>query len=297
MALSQPRVIFGVHSITPFSRTTGEAYGTAKVIGEASMSLSGELVKLMGGSNKYPWAIEDGAINAEISMKIREYPNFLFELFLGKAPTLSTVDTAGTVSTLTDKYGTSTVDATTGIASVAVLAASKANLKFGRYLVKVVTATTVDVYALSDVDFARGTDATFVNDSLKITSSPLTITSGADTNVANFGFKLVGGSGTIGMTAGDTATFEVLPPSDSGADVKVGGSADTYPEFSLLLVAQKQGSGHMSEIEVFRAKGIGAPIGFTEKAFSEAEIKIEAFYDSAQDGVFRLRDLYPTTAQ
>lgn len=297
MSLSQPRAIFGVHSITPFSRTTGEPYGTAKVIGEASIGLSGELIKLMGGSNKYPWAVEDGAINAEISLKIREYPNFLFELFLGKAPTTAGVDTAGTTSALTDKFGTSVVDATTGIASVSVLTASKANLKFGRYLVKAASSTTIDIYALSDIDFARGTDATFVNDTLKITSSALTITSGSNTDVAAFGLRFTGGSGTIGMTAGDTATFEVLPPSDSSADVKVGGSADTYPEFSLLLVAQKQGSGHMTEIEVFRAKGIGAPIGFTEKAFSEAEIKVEAFYDSVQDGVFRMRDLYPTTAQ
>src|SRR5688572_29249809 len=117
MALSAPRILYGVHSVTPYSRTTGLFYGTAKVVGEFSMGLSGEVQKLFGGSSPYAWAIEKGVINSEVSFKLKQWESFLFEIFMGKAPTDSTADTAGTATTLTNKSGTSVV-ASTGIATV-----------------------------------------------------------------------------------------------------------------------------------------------------------------------------------
>ena len=71
MALSNPRIVFGVHSVSPYSRTTGEFYGILKVLGGSSLSLSGELLKLNGGSRKYPWAVEDGLITAEMTLKVK----------------------------------------------------------------------------------------------------------------------------------------------------------------------------------------------------------------------------------
>lgn len=294
MSLSNPRAIFGVYSVTPYSRTTGEPYGTAKVVGEASVGLSGELVKLMGGASKYPWAIEDGAISSEISMKFKEYPDFLFELFLGKKPTASGADTAGACSALTNKKGTSLQSATTGIASAAVKAAAKADLKFTKYVVKAASSTTVDVYAKSDIDFGRGTDKVYEDDLLKITASPLTIVASTAVEIPGFGIELTGGSGVIGMTAGDTAEFDVKPPSTKSMEVVIGATNDVYPEFGLICMAQQMSSGEMFELDVFRAKGIGAPIAFAEKAFSEAEIKVEAFYDSAKNGVFKARWIQPS---
>ena len=222
MSLSNPRTIYGVHSVTPYSRTDGTYYGTAKVLGEASVSLKGELTKLYGGASKFPWAVEDGVINSEISLKLKEYPDFLFQLFLGKAPTAVSADTAGAVTTLTNVYGSTAKSATIGVASVAVKAAAKTDLKLTKYLVKVVSATTVDVYAGSDVDFGRGTAKVFENDALKITATPLTIVSATATEIPGYGVELTGGSGTIAMTAGDTASFEVKPPSTSSMSVKVG---------------------------------------------------------------------------
>ena len=60
MALSAPRAFFGIHSITPYSRSDGTFYGTLKVLENSSLSLSGETIDLVGGSSKFPWGSEDG---------------------------------------------------------------------------------------------------------------------------------------------------------------------------------------------------------------------------------------------
>ena len=121
MSLSEKRIIFGVHQVTPYSRTTGKPYGTLKCLKSSSLSLSGESIDLNAGSNKYAWASEDSKISAEMSLKFSEYPAFLFELFLGKAPTENGADTAGSVSTPVEFNGTSIMDATNGISAVAVI--------------------------------------------------------------------------------------------------------------------------------------------------------------------------------
>lgn len=201
MALSNIRYVYGVHSFAPYSRTTGEFYGIARVLGGSSVSLSGELVKLNGGSNKYPWAVEDSTITAEIALKVKQYEDFMFELFLGKAPTAVAADSAGTVSSIVDKYGTSVV-ASTGLASVSVIPTTgAADLKFGKYVVKAASATTIDVYVSSNIDFARGSDADYQNDLLKVTVSPVTITTGGNTDIANLGLRFVGGAGVIAFVS------------------------------------------------------------------------------------------------
>lgn len=293
MALSEPRVLFGVHSVSPYSRTTGEFYGILKVLGGSSISLSGETVDLMGGSSQYPWASEDGNIEAEMSLKVKEYPDFLFTLFLGKAPTSNNAEASGNASAVANKKGTSVVNSSTGITSVLTVGTA-ADLKFGKYVVKAASATTVNVYYSSDADIARGTNGTYQDDLLKITASALTIVSGMATAIPNFGLSFNGGSGTIGMTTGDTATFEIRPINSGSMDVVVGSVSDSlFPEFGAIVMGQKRGNQEMVEIDVYRAKGIGLPIGFEEKAWSEAEIKAKLLYDSALDGVFKLRHVKP----
>lgn len=295
MALSERRAIFGVHSATPYSRTTKTPYGILKVLGSSSLSLTGELIKLNGGSSRYPWAIEPGLITAEMSLKVREYPSFLWELFQGKAPTDGSAETSGNVSTLTNFYGTSIV-ASTGIASVLVIPTTgPANLKFGKYLVKAVSTTTVDVYAFSDVDFARGgTDAAYTSDLLKVAAA-VTIVQSTATDVTSIGVKLTGDSGTIGMTVGDTATFEVRPINTAYMTVSVGASGDVNPEFGCLVMAQKRANGQMFEIDLLRCTGTGLPMGLEENKFSESEIKVEAFYDSTADAVYKIRHVTPSS--
>ena len=296
MALSQPRSFFGVHSVSPYNRSTGEFYGILKVLGGSSISLSGENIELLGGSSKYAWAVEDGKIDSELSLKTREYPDFLFELFLGKAPTAGSAEAAGNASTVTNKYGTSVVNATTGITSTLTVGTA-ADLKFGKYVIKAASTTTVDVYFSSDEDLARGTNGTYQSDLLKITASPLTVTAATPTAITGFGISFTGGSGTIGLTAGDTATFQVRPINTKYMTVTIGSASDTvFPEFGCIVMSQKRGSGEMFEIDAVRCKGSGLPVGFNEKAWSEAEIKAKCLYDSSQDAVLIIRHVTPVTA-
>lgn len=293
MALSDPRIIYGVHSITTYSRTTGLPYGTAKVLANSSFTLTGELTELFGGSQKFAWAIEEGNINAEIALNVKQIEDWMFELFLGKAPTTASSGASGATSTIANKQGTSAV-ASTGIASVGAKSGSESDMKFTKYVVKVVTATTVDVYAMSDLDFNRGTDKSFENDLLKITASPLTITQSAAVEVPGYGIELTGDSGVIGMTADDTAEFEVYPPYDKTSDVVIGGTSDTFVEFGAIMVAQQRSNGEMFEIDAYRVKGSGLPLGLAEKAFGEPEITAKAFYDSAKNGVAKIRMIDPS---
>lgn len=295
MGLSNPRINFGVHSLTPYNRSTGEFYGILKVLGGSSLQLTGELIKLNGGSLKYPWAIEEGYTTAELAIKPKEYPDFLFELFLGKAPTLTdTPDTDGTFTTPENKTGTSVIDASTGIASVEVIPSTGApNLKFGKYVVKAASSTTVDVYASTDVDFNRGSNHEFSND-LLLVATGLTITASTPTTIAALGFQFTGGSGTIGMTTGDTAVFELVPPFTKKMEVTIGGTSDTFPEFGAIIMAKQRSNQEMFEIDAFRCKASGMPLGFEANTFAEGEIKAELFYDSSKNGIFKARHVTPS---
>lgn len=295
MALSDPRIIYGVHSISPYARASKLPYGILKVIGSASIALTADLEQLYAGSNKYAWAAESKTVATELTAKVKAYPGFLFALFLGATVTDAAADTAGTVSTLTNVLGTSLRNTTTGIASVGVLTASKANLKFGAYVAKVLTSTTIGIYLLSDIDITRGTDAVYTDDNLGLTLSTITIaTASALTNVADLGLVFTGGSGTIGMTVGDTASFNVLPPSTKSSEIVVGKSTDTLPAFGALILSQKRATGEMFEIDAHNCVGGGLPISLEETAFSQPELKMTCLYDSALDRVFTIRHILPS---
>lgn len=294
MALSQPKTIFGIHSLTAYDITTREPLGIAKVDASAELSSEGELIALNGGSSKYAWKVERGLITAELSVTIREYPDFLFETLLGKAITVNAAESGGSVTTLTNANGTSTVNASTGIASVGVVSGSEADVKFSGYVVKVVTATTVDVYAYTDVDFGNGTDKVFENDLLKITASPLTIVASTPVTVPGFGVELTGGSGTIGMTADDTATFEARPINTESNEVVVGSSTEVFNDFGLIISAQRPGDKYMTQLDCYRVAGAGLPIAFTENAFSEATINMQLYRDTTRDGLYSFERVLAT---
>ncbi len=292
MALSSPRTIFGIHQITPYNRSTGEFYGTSRVLSGSTFSLSGETIDLFGGSSKYSWQTEDGTVSAELAMTMKEYPDWAMRLFLGKNPTNNSAEATGAVSTITNKYGTSIVNATTGIASIAATAADESDLKFGKYVIKATAADTVSVYCSSNIDFARGADVTFTDDDLLIESGVTIADTGATIALADFGITLTSGSGTIAMAIGDTATFEVRPINAASTIATFGSSVDVYPEFGCLVYAAPQGGNNrMFEIDVLKCKAIGMPIGFVANEFSEAEITVKAAYDSTENAVFRMREI------
>lgn len=293
MALSDPRIIFGVHSITPYNRTTKLPYGILKVIGSASLSLSSDIEQLFAGSNKFAWAAEAKTVNSELTAKVKAYPGFLFELFLGASVTDASADASGTVSTPVAGTG-SLINATTGLASVGIIPTTgKANLKFGKYVLQAASATTVNLYLLSDIDITRGTDGSYVDDTLEV-SGPHTVSdTGGTTDITAYGLVLTGGSGTVALTTGDSIMFEVKPPSASSSAIVVGASTTTFPAFGALLMAQKRATGELFEIDALNCIASGLPIALEEQAFSQPEIKMTCLYDSTNDAVFKIRAYVP----
>lgn len=292
MARNTPRAIFGVHGVTPYNRTTGLPYGELRVLKSSSLSLNGELVELMGGSSKYPWASEEGAITAEMSLNAGELPNFMFELFLGNAPTANSTETSGNISTLTNKNGSTVQDGTNGIASVFLLAGSSANLKFGKYVVKAVASNKFDLYYLTGIDVGRGVDGTFLTDDLKVASSVAFTASVASVPAFGVSFAQIG---TPAFVTGDTATFDVRPVNSGSTTVRIGGVANqSFPEFGALVYAQKRGNQEMLEFDLFRCKAAGMPLPFEQGAFAAFEIKVKCLYDDVKDGLFDMRHVQPT---
>lgn len=292
MSLSPPRILYGVHSISPYRPESGEPYGMARVIGQFSTNFSGELQELRGGSAKFPWAVEESSVAGELSISFKEYASWMFTLFLGATP-VETGAAGGSVSGFENAKGSSVKASATGIAAVSVIPSTgAANLKFTRYVIKVASSTTVDIYALSDVDFSRGTGVEHIDDSLKVAAAQ-TVASETDTDIASLGIRLEGGDGSIGMTIGDTAVFEVLPPSLKSMEAVIGARGQTFPEFGCLAVGQKRGSGEMVEIDIYRCKGAGLPLSFQENSWSEAETAATALYDSARNGVYKIRHVTP----
>lgn len=289
---SQPRQFFGVHSFTPYSRTDGTFYGAMKVLKGSSFSFQAELVESMGGANRYPWAVEEGKITAELSLKFAQFDDFVFTLFMGKAPTSTGAETTGAVSTLTNVYGSSIKNASNGISGVAATSSDESDLKFGKYLLKATAAGVATLYLASDVDIGRGNNAAYTSDLLAIE----TITVSSTSHVSSLTGLTFTKAGTPAFTTNDTAEFYVRPIAGSGGmTVDIGSIQDqSFPEFGALVYGQKRGTQELIEIEAFRCKAAGFPLNFEENAWAEAETKIKLFYDASKDKVFSIRFVTPS---
>jgi len=267
-------IFWGAHTVTILDPENGflpYQDGMLEIIGSVENNFSYENVPLNGGSSSFPFASETGAASSEISMVVRQANRSMFETFAGGIATETAGSTTGTVGTLVNTKGTSVV-ATTGIDSVSALSGSEANLKNGLYMVKVVTSTTVNIYAATNVDLLTGTDVEFQDTSYKLLASNLTITQSSDTDVTSLGIKLTGDSGTIGMTVGDVAMFEVSRAHDGLREYSVGGIGQVPPYVGLYFVSAPQGDGTVTTIFFPKVKFAGLPLNFTEKQFSEFTI-------------------------
>lgn len=268
------RAIFGIHSVTPYRLSDGVPYSKEpfKVLGSFSCNLTQEIINLNGGSNFDVWDTELGNRTTEGTMLLREYPNALFEIATGQAVTDNTAQSGGSVSALRNIKGSSVFEAATGIASVGVKSGSEANVPYARITVVAVSPTTVDIYADSDIDFAQGAAKAFQSGSQKVNSSPITITTGGAVEIPDFGIELTGGSGTIGMTIGDTATFESKPINTASREVVVGGELARPQNIGIIAYSQRRSSNIITKINIHSALVSGLPLPFTEKAFAEGEI-------------------------
>ncbi|MCP3684536.1 MAG: hypothetical protein GY861_17865 [bacterium] len=289
MALSSNRIVYGIHSMAPYRRTDGLPYGIFKVIGGGTISFAAETEKLFGGSNKFAWASESKTIDSTFTSTVKSMPDFLFELYLGATATQTAAATLGTiVDAAANKNGTSVIDATTGIASVTIKSGSEADLKDGSYVIKAVSATTVDVFVMSDIAFDKGTDAVYENDLLKITATPITVVASTAADIPNFGLEITGGSGTIGMTADDTAILKVAAAHGGVSEIVIGKSTTTFPEHGIVALSAKRADGSLFEIEMYKAVGTGFPIALEETVFSVPELTVDLLYDECENAIAKI---------
>ncbi|MBL4761285.1 MAG: hypothetical protein JKY93_01130 [Gammaproteobacteria bacterium] len=287
--MAQRQQLFGIHEATAYDPATKLPLGNAKILGQANMNFSGETVQNTGGSSSTPWSVEDGLVNTEVSITFKEYPNWLWEALNGATPIENAAEVLGAISSaLQNVKGTSALNAVTGIASVGVKVGSEIDLKTGIYTLVFVTATTADIYSMTDVDFGQGTKKSYINDKLKINNTPILITSGGASVVPDFGIELIGGSGVIAANVGDTATFEVRAINTGSDEVVVGSSISKFKEIGLVLTAQRRSDGQVFIIDVFRAKGNTLSVPMTAKEFAETETPLVAFYDEARDGIYKM---------
>lgn len=288
MSLAQPRTVFGVHTISPYDPKTGEFYGIARVVQGSTFKLEGDTIELKGGSNRFSWAVEDGDINAELSFSVSEYPNWLFTIFGGKAPTQGTAESGGFASPLTDKKGTTVVSAAGLLATITL--STPADLKMGRYVVKATAADAFKLFVSSSIDFGRGSAVDYTDDSLEI-ASVTGVGSGSTHAIAGFGITFTAGASPGAMTIGDTATFDIRPVNNFNRKVTVGGIADVFPEFGCMVYAQKSGTGAIFEIDCFRMKSIGLGLGADRKTFAQNDYTAKAIYDSVRNGICQISDV------
>lgn len=285
------RIVYGIHSIAPYKLTDKLPYGILKVLGGGTMTLSSEFEELFGGANKFAWAVEAKTISTEWTATVKSMPDFLFELFLGATVTATAASATGTIGTLINKLGTSVLDATTGIASVGLKSGESDKLKDGQYVVLAVSATTVDVYALTDIEFKKDSDSilSLLTDDNKITESALTITAATPVTIPNLGVELTGGSGTIALVTDDTAFFTLSSPHGGLSVIDIGKSGATFPEHGQVCLAQKRADGSTFEIEMYKVIGSGFPVPMEEQAFSIPELAMKLVYDDVEDKVATIK--------
>ena len=289
MSNAEKKSIFSIHQVTLYNRISKEFIGTLEVLEGSQLALEGELVELRGGSNKFTWQVEEANINSDVSLQFSEYPAWLLEILWGASITTNAAEANGSVSALINATGTPIFNATTGIDSMAVLAGSEDNMKFGKYVIKGTSvAGEVDIYISTNIDADRGSSISIDDNLLIEVATGVTVTSGADTDIADLGIKIVGGSAVIGMTEDDTATFTVRPPNSGSEVVRVGQKGASFPEFGMIVLAQKSGSLEITQFDCFKCKAAGLPVGMTRAQFSQGEVTVKMQYDPGENAVFEM---------
>jgi hypothetical protein len=289
MGLKQPKTIFGIHSMTPYNIDTKVPYGIARVLQGSTLSLEGEVVELFGGSSKFAWALEDGDFTtAEISFSMSEYPDWLFEIFGGKAPTTRTAETSGDVTDLEAAFGT--IIGAAGLLAT-ITTTDAANLKTGTYSVQATAADAFAVYAMTNVDFGRGDELDFSDESLKIAEFTGVAGEGSVHAIPELGISFTTGASAAAFTIGDSATFQIRAINQESRDVIIGGIADIFPEFGAFLYAQKSGSGQIFEIDAFKCKALGLGLGAERKQFGQNDYTAKLSYDASRNGILRIREV------
>lgn len=295
MAKDKKQLGFGIHGVTVRDYFSGLPIAELDVVGDLTLPVTAETEALFGGSHVWPVAGEPKTIMSEGSLELREYPEEIAEYFVAGVGVKTAASATGAVTAPANYKGTSAMSATTGVASAGIKTGENANLKAGQYIGVVVTASTVDIYATTTVDAKKGTAYTVQGDNLKITATPLTIATTTPVEIPNTGIELTGGSGTIGMTVGDTFYFEVYPPHAGVETITMGQEGAAFKRVALTLAAQKRTTGEIGYIECPNALCLGLPIGMSEKGWSGGGVDIKIFTHETFDFAMKFTSIKGTT--
>lgn len=297
MAKDPKQIIFGIHGITLCNYSSFLPIGEEiDVIGDLSLEVSAEIEKLYGGSHLWPVAGEVKTFACDGSLEIREFPEELAEALVAGVGTKTAASATGGVTSIANRLGTSVFSATTGIASVGLKSGETAELKAGLYVVVAASASAVDVYAVTTANLKRGTDISLTAGSMKIATG-LSITTGAAVEVTDTGVELTGGSGTIGMTVGDTAFYRVYPPHNGVETIRMGQSGAEAVRVAIMLTAQNRTTGQYFDIFCPNTLCLGMPLGMKEKAFQSGNITIGVFTDENLDYAIETTSIVGTNIQ
>lgn len=285
MPLSNPVGMYGIQQATIIDRTT-KAMFAMLVLGDFDNQNNEPLVPLYGGGSPYPWDVASGHADAKLKMNVKQYDLNALKYLGGSISTSFTENSSGEASGyasgLTNEVGTSISNATTGVASIGIQ--SGQNPVFGNYLLKAASATTVDVYLDNQLD-----GVSYVDDTLKITSSPLTVPgTGGNVNIPNTGLKIVGGSGTVAFTTADIASFSARPQNAYNYEYQGGVPGVSKPEFMLRIFTEKLGGNKYRYIEYPRVKANGVSFKNKEKNWSDFETELMVLFDSAKNYAWKV---------
>ena len=280
---------YSLYDIAFKNRDTGLPIGEPIIAATGStFTYSQAIAELKGGRGNMTQFTAAGEITTELTLAFGDVPsNAILKTILGATVTERSAEATGAIVGLANKKGTSVIQATTGIASVSAISGSEADMKESSYVVEVASATTVNVYALTDHDFNRGTAKTYLNSTTRTIAEGLSITTGVDTALTGFGIKLTGGSGTIAMTVGDTAVFKVRPINDSSDTIILGAFGSTPVPFAMEcrgLLVTDSGKESYSIIDFYKVSGGNYNGSMTVNEFSATEWTLIPAYDNAKKG-------------
>ncbi len=202
--MGNENMMVGLTNIAIVDRTTKELEAMFKVTDGGNIDKGETFVVGKGGADIDACTADIVDSNDPLTVTVKEFSDEALENIWRNASSES-VNAAGAVTTLTNLTGTSAVDAATGMASIAATAAG-VGLKEGKYIVKVVSATTVDIYGYTGFDTLNLAD----EETGKVNSAVYTIVdTGATVDVTELAVTITSGSGTVLMVVDDTAEFTV----------------------------------------------------------------------------------------
>ena len=182
-----PKIIsFGIKSIAAYDRKTKVPFGFAEVIGSGGIDLTGEVATLQGGASRFPWQNAHGFIEPKITVAMKEFPSFFYNLALGAKPVITRDNEAGLVRDIKNVTGTSLFGDSKFITGITI--ADKTNLKFGKYTAVMNDMDQLNIYASGDIDAGVGSEELRLYDNfLRINENPLAVASssgGSDNDIS-----------------------------------------------------------------------------------------------------------------